>query len=135
MSMRRVTSPKLIKVDTDGMDCEILMSSAVLLGQARPVLFFEYDPYLTQLAGPKAQEVFPFLLSLGYRRMLVYENTGDFLITADLDDHRLMGELHDFYLGRKSIRYADVCVFHANDLDLCDDIRRSELKYFNGVRT
>jgi hypothetical protein len=64
------------------------------------VLFFEYDPHLG--ATP---DVFERLREIGYRRMDVYENTGELVQTVELP-----GDIHDEYVGHGGVRYADVCV-------------------------
>jgi hypothetical protein len=36
---------KLIKIDTDGMDCSIIESSTGYLIENHLIIFFEYDPF------------------------------------------------------------------------------------------
>lgn len=67
--------------------------------------------------------------------MLVYENNGDFLLTADLADKRLLEDIDHFYTGRAGQRYCDVCVFHADDDDLLNWIRETELRFFQQIRS
>jgi FkbM family methyltransferase len=93
--------PALIKADTDGFDVPILLANFELLAHLRPVLFFEYDPYLGAEPG-----VFERLRDAGYERMHVYENTGEHVETVELP-----GSIHDRYVGHAGTRYADVCVF------------------------
>lgn len=96
----RFASPTLLKLDTDGMDLAILGANLDLLGRLRPVLFFEYDPYLG--AEPS---VFARLREVGYRTADWFENTGKLAATVTLPDHR-----HEQYVGHGGSRYADVCV-------------------------
>ena len=92
--------PALVKLDTDGFDVPIVLANLELLERVRPVLFFEYDPHLG--ATP---DVFERLRDIGYRRMDVYENTGEHVRTVELP-----GDIHDEYVGHRGARYADVCV-------------------------
>jgi FkbM family methyltransferase len=97
----RFAEPALLKLDTDGMDVPIVLANLELLARIRPVLFFEYDPHLG--ATP---DVFGRLREIGYRRMDVYENTGELAQRVDLP-----GAIHDEYAGHGGARYADVCVW------------------------
>lgn len=97
----RFARPALLKLDTDGMDVPIVLANLELLARIRPVLFFEYDPHLG--ATP---DVFEHLRAIGYRRMDVYENTGELAQRVDLP-----GAIHNEYAGHGGARYADVCVW------------------------
>ena len=65
---------------------------------------------------------------------MFYENTGEFTVSADLSDHRLIDDLHHLYTGWGGHRYADVCVLHAADEGLFERIRSAELEYFGARR-
>jgi FkbM family methyltransferase len=117
---------KLLKSDTDGYDNKILRGAAALLARARPAVFFEYDPHFLALQGDDGLSIFPFLRDLGYRRMLVYENTGPLAGTIDLSDDAALAEMHRANTGHRSFKYVDLCAFHADDLDLFDQLARSE---------
>jgi FkbM family methyltransferase len=125
---------KLIKLDTDGYDCRIIRSELDMIASAKPVLFFEYDPHFLDQAGDDGFKVFAALRSVGYRRVVIYENTGDYLLTADLNDALLLEDIHRFYVGRGGQRYCDICAFHENDDDIAVEFRRAELNLFEGLR-
>jgi hypothetical protein len=93
--------PALVKIDTDGMDVPIVLANLDFLERVKPVLFFEYDPHFG--ATP---DVFERLREIGYRRMDVYENTGELARTLELP-----GDIHDEYVGHGGARYADVCIY------------------------
>ena len=93
--------PALLKLDTDGFDVPIVLANLDLLARVRPILFFEYDPHLG--ATP---DVFDRLRDIGYRRLDVYENTGEYVRSVQMP-----GDIHDEYTGHGGARYADVCVF------------------------
>jgi FkbM family methyltransferase len=130
----RFGTSKLVKSDTDGMDCQIIAGAVNYLARARPALFFEYDPDLTARAGATATQVFDALEATGYRYALVYENTGDLLLLLDLQDKRLLSDLDAFFSGRNGGRYADICAFHATDSDLALSVHRTEADFFRAVR-
>jgi FkbM family methyltransferase len=97
----RFGRPALLKLDTDGMDVPIVLANLELLSRTKPTLFFEYDPHLG--ATP---DVFDRLRRVGYRRMDVYENTGERVAGVELP-----GDIHGEYVGHGGARYADVCVW------------------------
>jgi FkbM family methyltransferase len=125
---------KLIKVDTDGMDFRILSGSRAVLASARPVLFFEYDPYLAGLAGADGRRLLKELRQIGYRKVMVYENTGDYVNTLDISNPRMVEDFDAFYSGRRGQRYADLCAFHEDDNDLWESVRSAERAYFSHAR-
>ena len=126
----RFASAKLVKSDTDGMDCQILAGAAEFLARERPALFFEYDPDLTARFGTRAIHVFDVLEAADYRYALVYENIGDLILLLDLRDKRLRSDLDAFFSGRSGLRYADICALHATDSDLALAMHESESEFF-----
>ena len=125
---------KFIKIDTDGFDCRIIKGNANLLKRLKPVLFFEYDPYLFKAAGDDGFKVFEVLRQAGYSHAMIYENVGDYLLMTELGNESLLEEIHSFYKGRYEQRYCDICVFHAEDADLCRELRKTELQFFEKFR-
>ena len=67
---------RLVKSDTDGYDVSLVPAVALAWEEARPVLFFEYDPGLTRIAGHDPAQVWADLASLGYRDVAVWDNGG-----------------------------------------------------------
>jgi hypothetical protein len=94
------------------------------------VLFVEYDPRFLAVTGDNSTAVFTALHSIGYRKMLVYSHRGDFACTVALGDAQLVEELHAFLNRHKGSCYVDVCVFHEEDEELHQTIRREELEHF-----
>jgi FkbM family methyltransferase len=122
---------KILKVDTDGFDVQILRSSYDWISMARPVVFFEYDPFLLSRNGTSDPvHLFQELFSIGYRSAIIYDNTGEYLLTLPLDNQRLVNDVHTRFTGWEGSRYADVCAFHAEDDDLCTEIGRTERAHF-----
>jgi FkbM family methyltransferase len=125
---------RLLKIDTDGMDISILNDALPWISHTKPVLFFEYDPDLQRTHQAEGLELLRRLKTAGYSLVLVYENTGDYMFSAALGDDLLFTELHDFFSGRHSKRYCDLCIFHSEDNDVGEKIRSSEINFFRTVR-
>jgi FkbM family methyltransferase len=116
---------RLVKVDTDGSDLSVIRGGASFLRKVRPVLFFEYDPVF--FSWEEVEETVALLTRSGYRTMLFWDNTGDFLIRLTTDDVEKLRDLTSYYSGRASSRYCDVAVFAADDEAVSDAIRHAEL--------
>lgn len=125
---------RLLKIDTDGMDVAILSSADDWIAKQKPVLFFEYDPDLQIPHRVGGLDLLCRLKRHGYHRVLVYENTGDYMFSAELANATLLTEMHEFFSGRHSARYCDLCIFHSEDEDIAEEIRRSELDVFRAAR-
>lgn len=81
------TSADLVKIDTDGHDAGIIRAMASWLVDARPIVFFELDPRLTEsVGGGRVEVVFETLYACGYRTLLAYNNVGRALGSHALDD-------------------------------------------------
>jgi len=127
----RFAHTRLLKIDTDGFDSLVLHSAESLLRESHPVLFFEYFPDLAP-EPDELPELFAYLAGLGYRRGLVYDATGDFLIGADLDDAELMADIHCRYRGNPAMRYADICAVHEHDESIATALRLTERQIAEG---
>jgi FkbM family methyltransferase len=123
---------KMIKLDTDGFDCRIIRGALRLLTDLRCVLFFEYDPHWLGLAGDRGIDVFAKLREVGYEWAIFYEKSGEYLISVRLEDQWAIEDLDGYYRGQGGDRYADVCVFHRDDVGLWETVRRRELEFFTG---
>ncbi|MEH2455809.1 FkbM family methyltransferase [Nostoc sp.] len=121
---------KMLKIDTDGFDCKIIRGALSFLNQAKPVIFFEYDPFFLNKQEDDGFSIFATLGNIGYKKILIYDNFGRLLITSNIDNLDLMKEIHLYFLGRKSYLYCDICVFHSEDSDLFEVTRESEIKFF-----
>ncbi|GAB3855566.1 hypothetical protein GCM10028801_11390 [Nocardioides maradonensis] len=108
---------RLVKSDTDGYDVALVPVIAEAWADSRPVLFFEYDPYLIRIAGYDPLEVWDRLAGLGYRRAAVWDNGGAPVgrMTGDQAAARSV-ELDDFDPRRPGRRaYWDVALAHDDD--------------------
>lgn len=121
---------KFLKIDTDGFDCKIIRSSSEFLAQSTPVIFFEYDPYFLSTLNDDGLSVFGGLKKLGYIGALIYDNTGSYLISLNLDQELTLEELHTYFSGWKGVRYMDICVFHSVDMELFENARMNEIAFY-----
>lgn len=125
---------KMLKIDTDGFDNKILRGSVDFLKVAKPVIFFEYDPFFLSQQHDDGLSIFNILSQVGYANLLIYENNGELLVSADVDNTRLLEDINHYYTGRNSIRYCDICAFHEEDVDLFERIRENEIQFFINSR-
>jgi FkbM family methyltransferase len=119
--------PRLIKIDTDGLDCSILRSELHWLRAVQPILFFEYDPFYFEAHAYDGTQIFEDLLSAGYAFVILYDNVGDYLTSLDLThDRHILEDLQRYYEGRGGHQYFDVAVFPQKDYELACAIRVKE---------
>ena len=106
---------RLIKSDTDGYDVVLVPAVAEAWSDSRPVLFFEYDPHLTRLAGNDPDAVWPRLASLGYREVAVWGNGGHAVGRTTVDE--ISGKMAPLEekIGLRKTAYWDVAVVHEKD--------------------
>jgi FkbM family methyltransferase len=126
---------KFLKIDTDGFDVSILMGSKNFLVREQPVLFFEYDPGLITAQGQHPLDIFGFLRECGYEYMLVYQNNGDYLLSLRLSSgEETLIDLANYYMGRATHLYGDLCLFSQKDKALFETARKGEIAHFARAR-
>jgi len=108
---------RLVKSDTDGYDVSLVPAIAEAWSDAHPVLFFEYDPYLTRLADLDPEAVWPRLAALGYEHVAVWDNGGLAVGRTSTDRIARQGRVLDDVPGgrARSRSYWDVAVVHRDD--------------------
>lgn len=108
---------RLVKSDTDGYDVSLIPAVAEAWADGPPVLFFEYDPYLTRLAGLDPLDVWPRLANLGYADIAVWDHGGTpvgRMTPANIGAKAAV--LDDIPGERPAARsYWDVAVVHGDD--------------------
>jgi FkbM family methyltransferase len=123
-------SPKILKIDTDGFDCSILRSELEWLGERKPVIFFEYDPFFFGRQPYEGARIFEDLSTVGYRFAIIYDNFGEYLTSVDLQrDAQILLDIQHYYVGKAGQQYADIAVFHGEDRDLAEQIRKKEAEW------
>jgi FkbM family methyltransferase len=111
------TRLRLVKSDTDGYDTTLVPPIARTWSDSHPVLFFEYDPYFTRLAGYDPLAVWPRLAELGYRDVAVWTNGGIGLgrtSVTEIAERTSMLDVGD--VRPRNRPYWDVAVVHADDV-------------------
>jgi FkbM family methyltransferase len=119
---------KMLKIDTDGFDLLIIRGSVDFLQLAKPVIFFEYDPFLLSKQNDDGLSIFPLLQSLGYCAVTAYDNFGRYIISLPLIELEQIEDLHKYLLGRSDFYY-DLCIFHQEDLDVQNRLRKVEASF------
>jgi FkbM family methyltransferase len=101
---------KLVKIDTDGYDFDVLMGSRDILESHRPSLFFEYL-VTGERSLAESVAVVRLLDSYGYR-FIVYDNYGNTLAAVTRDVPERMAEISRFLLSSQTngggVGYADI---------------------------
>ncbi len=120
-------SAKLLKTDTEGFDFDIIGQSLEFIQQAKPVIFFEYNPHFRPDEPRAGLETIQALISAGYSDFIYYDNFGNFLLHADASNSSVFGDL-DNYLASNwrhgvAVFYFDICALHQEDADLVPRIR------------
>jgi len=118
----KFATAKLLKIDTDGFDNIIIRASKELLSNAKPIIFFEYDPFYLAKQNEKGIDIFDFLEELNYTSAIVFDNFGFYLTTVSLSNKNLLKDLHHYFNRNGSI-YMDICVVHKDDVDLLERIK------------
>ena len=108
---------RLVKSDTDGYDVVLVPAVAEAWSDTRPVLFFEYDHFLSRLAGNDPLALWPRLAELGYRDVAVWDNGGRPVGRSTVDAIASRTAPLDEKVGIRSHAYWDVAVFHADDTE------------------
>lgn len=109
---------RLVKSDTDGYDVVLVPAVAEAWADAHPILFFEYDPYLTRIAGHDPAAVWARLAELGYRDVAVWDNGATPVgrtTTAEAGRHGAVLDVASNQRNRGRT-YWDVAVVHADDV-------------------
>ncbi len=124
---------KLLKIDTDGFDFEIMLSSLPVISKLQPVLYFEYDILFKESSWQESLLVIDNLIKLGYSKFIVYDNYGNYLISLSSQDIEKFIDLNTYLVsnrhrsGRVAVYYLDVCAFHEQDSDLFSEIKHYEM--------
>jgi FkbM family methyltransferase len=134
-NLPQFNNPRLLKIDTDGLDCSILRSERDWLASRRLPLFFEYEPFRFVNHFYDDALIFKDLVQAGYRYAAFYDNSGDYLLSLDiLRDPRIVEDLQVYYLGREGLTFMDVLLLHEQDEDLATEIREREIRWSAGSR-
>lgn len=126
----------LLKIDTDGFDCQIIKGNFDVIRKYKPALFFEYAPPWFPGGKDSQADIFDFLQQRDYTGFIFYDAAGNYIISCNDDSwKKISSEMH-FYLSYNRSGFGDIAVFHKDDASLfnfCVD--REKLffsKYYSG---
>jgi hypothetical protein len=116
-----------LKTDTDGYESEVLLGSLDYISDQRPILFFEYAPFVHEPVSGDGRVLLESLRGAGYTRSILYDNRGEVLVTIEPSDMRVLLEVANFLRGspRPSF-YLDIATFHEDDREMFERFRASE---------
>ena len=125
-------SPDVIKVDTDGFDPAILRGAACTLRTARPVAFYEWDPFSYDAAGESDLGHAEFLTDLGYNEFLFFTNIGEPMLRVRNPGREVWESLAHYSRVRHSKNglYYDVAAFPGERQECCERLWR---RYAHGT--
>lgn len=118
---------KLLKIDTDGFDLAIIRGSIDFIELAKPILFFEYDPFFLKNQKEDGISIFSLLQTLGYHSIIIYDNFGRYLISLPLTETNQIADMHGYLLNRLGDYYYDICAVQTADLEIIQQLREIEL--------
>lgn len=122
---------KLIKIDTDGYDFEIIKNSQEILNKLKPIIFFEYDPSMANNGEQGSINAINSLVNIGYSQFIIYDNFGNYLLSLDNININNFIDLNAYLRSNKKYKqivyYFDICAFHLQDLDLFKKIKEHEI--------
>lgn len=121
---------KLVKVDTEGFDTIIIRGALGMIQQHKPVLYFEYNKSNMDAINEDGLSTLFSLEKFGYHQVIFFDNRGRYLLTAPINQHNLIQELH-YYADESSseIAYYDICLFHEEDQEIAEHFLQGE-KHF-----
>ncbi|MBV9997024.1 MAG: FkbM family methyltransferase [Caulobacteraceae bacterium] len=125
----RFGNSRLLKIDTDGFDSKIILSSLDFIATLKPVIFVEFSPGFNEQEGRECQEMLEALRSVGYCRFHVFDNFGNHMLCLRDDELHQMRSLSAYVKStlrdlRPALFYYDICATTADDIDLSDALRR-----------
>ncbi|HEY1832728.1 MAG TPA: FkbM family methyltransferase [Acidimicrobiales bacterium] len=107
---------RLIKSDTDGFDPVLVPAAAEAWRDSPPVLFFEFDPILANIAGDdEPGALWGKLAELGYSDLVIWDNTGDPLGQLPIERASEEGAFLDPRPVHLGYHFWDVAARHKDD--------------------
>ena len=120
-------SAKLLKIDTEGFDFDILRQSLEFIQKSKPVVFFEYDPHFRPEEPRAGLEAIEALISAGYSDFIYFDNYGNYLLHTEANNRSILIDLDSYLASNRrhgvAVYYFDICALHQEDADLVSRIR------------
>jgi len=114
---RDFKNAKLLKIDTDGFDNKIIRGATSFLDESKALVFFEYDPFYLAKQNENGLAIFELFETLGYTKLLLYDNLGLYITTLSTSDKGQLKNFHNYY-NQGGSKYLDICALHQSDEDL-----------------
>lgn len=108
---------KLLKIDTEGFDNNIIRGAKNYITTSNPILYFEYNIQNLLINKENGLGIFKFLKNLGYCDLIFFDSNGKFLTHTILDNTLLIEDLHHYSSSYEG-HYYDLCLFHEKDADV-----------------
>lgn len=125
---------KLMKIDTDGYDTKIIRGGLNYIKETKPILFFEYDRVFLDKNNENGVETLELLESIGYKKIIFYDNYGRFILSTDISNKLQILQLDNYIASSKGgFEYYDLCLFHDEDEDIAINFINSEMNEINKV--
>lgn len=103
----------ILKIDTDGFDFKVIRGGGDYICNTKPLIYFEWSKEHLNLQGEDEQSIFPFVRSMGYDTLILYDNFGNILTVLHTDDTEQLRLLADYTVQEdKHIYYYDVLLIH-----------------------
>lgn len=127
---------KFVKTDIEGLDMPVLNAALGFIAREKPVLYFEchISDAFDRTYGITFLDFIARLREAGYRSMLYWDLSREFQHALNLADAAQLDDFVAIYRNRNGLKYADVCVLHADDADLAQSIREGERRHFVSQR-
>lgn len=126
------SNARLLKIDTDGYDFQIITESAGVLRHIQPIVFFECAPFENTDGVQQSLQCFQSLVSSGYSKFIVYDNHGNYLVHLTASEFEKFKDLIAYLcLNHKygsSVYYFDICAFTPLDEDVFTKVRSMEIE-------
>ncbi|MEP6669630.1 MAG: FkbM family methyltransferase [Chthoniobacter sp.] len=124
---------KLLKLDIEGFDLRALRGARNLLSKDKPTVFFEFNHDNLTSLGENGREIFPYLASLGYERLCIYDSQGNLMISCRTSDTATLDDLDDYARALDGLFYYDICAFQSFDGELAKRFLASERTYRKSI--
>jgi FkbM family methyltransferase len=123
----------LIKIDTDGYDCDIIKGNIGIIERNKATIFFEYAPSFFHSGVNQNLAIFEFLQAHKYPYFIFYNSRGELLFTVDsLNSVNTILSIHEYFI--RAGRYADIVVLHETEKLLYENILNKEFAYLRNIK-
>lgn len=122
--------PDVIKIVVDGFEPKILRGAESVLASARPVLFYQWHPYLYSIAEEDDVGHCQFLIERGYDRFLIFTNSGELMLRVCKPGRVVLQSLARFARRRQGIDnlHYDIVAFPEQRSGVCERMWEEYMK-------